>query len=188
MKNQDMRVRVTKEIFHRSLMELVQQKPIDRITVKELVEKARVNRGTFYLHYQEPRDVLKEIENDFVAENLSVFETEWSVENNRNVMAKVFAFILENRNICRILMGPNGDPQFLISLGNLAKEGVIAEWQHKNPAYGRRDLEDLFDFVFYGSTQLIINWIEDSKGITVEQLAHRLDRLGNAAVAAVGEF
>ena len=50
-------------MFHHALLDILQEKPIDQISVKELVEAAELNRSTFYLHYSSPLDVLKEIEN-----------------------------------------------------------------------------------------------------------------------------
>lgn len=188
MRHPDTRVQVTKELFHRALLKLVKTKPIDRITVKELVEEARLNRGTFYLHYQIPRDVLKEIENEFVAENLSFFDHKWTVETNQNVMENVFACMLENQEIARILMGENGDPQFSISLGNLVRGTVLDEWQREHPGVEREQLESLFEFVFYGSTRLILNWIDDNRGCSVQDLARRLDRLGHYCQLALEEF
>ncbi|MBQ6035886.1 MAG: TetR family transcriptional regulator, partial [Lachnospiraceae bacterium] len=62
----DTRVRYTKEVLKKALLDLLKTKPISKVTIKELCEAAGLNRGTFYLHYYEPNDVLKEIEEDFL--------------------------------------------------------------------------------------------------------------------------
>ena len=62
MNNQDARVRVTKEMLHRALLRMLKDRPIGAISVKDLCAEAGINRGTFYLHYGQPQDVLKEIE------------------------------------------------------------------------------------------------------------------------------
>ena len=54
MKHTDTRIKVTKSMFHHALLDILQEKPIDQISVKELVEAAELNRSTFYLHYSSP--------------------------------------------------------------------------------------------------------------------------------------
>lgn len=46
--------------FDRALLSLLEKKPFAYITVKELCEEAEVNRSTFYLHYENTVDLLKE--------------------------------------------------------------------------------------------------------------------------------
>ena len=69
MPRTDLRVIKTKEALHNSLLELIKDKPLDTISVSELCRKAKVNRGTFYFHYDKVEDVFeeyfKEIMSDF---------------------------------------------------------------------------------------------------------------------------
>ena len=46
-KENDHRVRVTNMLIRRAFMELLKQKPLQNISIKELWEKAEINRGTF---------------------------------------------------------------------------------------------------------------------------------------------
>ena len=85
-------------------------------------------------------------------------------------------------------MGPNGDPQFMISMRNLIKENVLDEWQKEFPHYLREDLSFVFEFVFPGATNLILQWSEDDHGVSVGELALRLDRLGHYCHMAIEEF
>ena len=48
---EDHRSRVTKLLLRRAFTDLLEQKPIQSISVKELCERAGINRGTFYSHY-----------------------------------------------------------------------------------------------------------------------------------------
>jgi len=52
MENLDNRVRYTKTVLQQALLKLLQTKHIDKITIKELCQEAKINRGTFYLHYR----------------------------------------------------------------------------------------------------------------------------------------
>ncbi|WP_313180851.1 TetR/AcrR family transcriptional regulator [Lacrimispora sp.] len=68
----DLRVMKTKRAISNALLELLQKKSIDKITVTELTQKAEINKGTFYLHYTDIYDLyqnaLKEHLNKIVDE------------------------------------------------------------------------------------------------------------------------
>lgn len=188
MKNQDARVVVTREMFHRAVLSLLKEKPINKVSVKELCETASLNRGTFYLHYETPLDVLKEIENQFIEENMQYFDSYWQEERKIGHMQRLFSCVFQNQERCRILMGENGDPQFMTSLRHLVQSGIIDEWQKEFPSYERGALEFLFEYVFTGSMRLILNWIDNDEGLPIQDLAQRLDRLGHYSLVAAGEF
>ena len=46
--------------FDRALLSLLEKKPFEYVTIRELCEVAGVNRSTFYLHYENTADLLKE--------------------------------------------------------------------------------------------------------------------------------
>ena len=65
-KEQDHRSRITLMLIRKALMELLRQKPIQAISIKELCESAGINRGTFYAHYTDMYDLLQKIESDML--------------------------------------------------------------------------------------------------------------------------
>lgn len=67
-KKQDARVRYTKMVIRNSLLELLRIKPIAKITVTEICERADINRATFYAHYSDPSDLLHSLEAEVIEE------------------------------------------------------------------------------------------------------------------------
>ena len=63
----DKRVERTRRTIRNTLLSLMGEKPVERITTTELCREARINRNTFYAHYGSPEDVLREIEDELVA-------------------------------------------------------------------------------------------------------------------------
>ena len=61
----------TKEIIIKTLFELLNEKPLAKITVKDIVERCGVNRNTFYYHF---RDILDVVEYALLREVDKVFE------------------------------------------------------------------------------------------------------------------
>lgn len=184
----DNRVRYTKTVLQQALLKILQTKNIDKVTIKELCEEAKVNRGTFYLHYSTPNDLLREIEEQFITENMAMFSPYFDEGYETSYMASLFAGVLKNREVCRVIMGKNGNPRFLERIQQMVRPYVVDGWCKEFPKYCREDLDYVYDFIFSGSMRLILSWIEDSKGLSTEALANRLDRLGHYCHLAIAEF
>ncbi len=63
---QDRRIKRTKMLLQNALVDLMLEKAVGKISVKELTQKADVNRSTFYLHYLDIYDMLEQMETEFV--------------------------------------------------------------------------------------------------------------------------
>ena len=59
MKETDLRVIKTREAIEQAFLSLLERKPLSRITVTELAREARINKGTFYLHYSDLTDLYR---------------------------------------------------------------------------------------------------------------------------------
>ena len=104
-------VRNTKRKLNQSLIQLMGEKQITQISVKELTELADVNRGTFYFHYTDIYDMLRQTEEEFFVEFEAIFNEvpckEYSSKLTRNYMEAIFTFVYDNRDFCRVLLGEN---------------------------------------------------------------------------------
>ena len=67
MPGKDHRTRVTKMLIRRAFTDLLRVKPVQSISIKELCEKAGVNRGTFYAHYASVHDLLMQMEDEIAS-------------------------------------------------------------------------------------------------------------------------
>lgn len=54
----DRRVQRTRELLRRALLELIDEKGYDAVTIQDITERANVGRTTFYLHYQGKDDLM----------------------------------------------------------------------------------------------------------------------------------
>ena len=58
----DIRIEKTKTALHNTFLELRSRKPLEKITIKELCEKAQINKSTFYSHYKDIYDLSDQLE------------------------------------------------------------------------------------------------------------------------------
>jgi AcrR family transcriptional regulator len=99
----DERVRRTHERLGGALVELIQEKPIDDVTVQEVLDRASVGRSTFYLHFRDKNDLLLSQLEKF----LEIMSTALSIrkEESRRVVpvAEMFEHIGSQKKVYRAL-------------------------------------------------------------------------------------
>ena len=67
----DLRIVKTRTNIKNSLIDLLAEKNVSKITVTELAEKAMINRKTFYRHYHTVQDVVDDINYDMINDVIS---------------------------------------------------------------------------------------------------------------------
>jgi AcrR family transcriptional regulator len=115
----DRRVQRTRNALRIALMELVQEKDYDLISVEEVAERADVSRATFYLHFHDKEDLLMEEFYRMAKERVQVYSelpaSVWvtvvgaddSVGQPVMPLLKIFEHALENARLYRILLRPD---------------------------------------------------------------------------------
>ena len=109
-KTDSRRVRMTKRILKDSLLDLMAEKNISHISIKEICDAADVNRSTFYAHYESPYDLLDEIENDIVGETprINLYKNEPILDE----LTAFFEYLDKNKDVCRVIYANSGAHSF----------------------------------------------------------------------------
>ncbi|MDD3220355.1 MAG: hypothetical protein PHC41_12935 [Lachnospiraceae bacterium] len=77
MNKNDLRIMKTEKAIRKAFHQLLQEKPVNKITVKELSELAEINKTTFYSHYDTIFNLIETLENetvDYIVENIRDFK------------------------------------------------------------------------------------------------------------------
>ncbi len=102
----DRRVKYTKLILSESLKELLIEKPIEKITVKEICEKADVNRGTFYSHYSDQYDLYNDVVEEIILNALQYLGEvmDYEPHDTLNAAIMLYRYIRENHGLIHSLL------------------------------------------------------------------------------------
>ena len=96
----------TRKAIMKTFLHILKNKPLDRITVKDICEQCEINRNTFYYYFKDIYDVLEAIFEDEV--RLVMDEAKEGVTFH-DAYARVAAIILNNREaIMHIYASENG--------------------------------------------------------------------------------
>ena len=161
-KKEDRRVRRTKKLLTQALTQLLQEKQINEITVKELTDLADINRGTFYLYYKDMFDMLEKIEDgmfEALDEIVSLHEHGDVSQQTKPILLDLFHFIEENQEMCRVLLSPHGDMNFLHRLNEVVREKCLKAWPDIRKEKGEADFDYHYSFVVFGCAGIIRAWV-----------------------------
>ena len=174
MINKDRRIRKTKDVLKKSLISLMQEKSINSITVKELCEKADINRGTFYLHYKDVFHMLGEIEKELFEgfqDMILSYEISPDKIETKPILKDIFTFIAKNSDFCIVILCERGDMAFMKKIVSVIYEKGYSDWSN----ILKKNDKDLFDkyysFILYGAIGLIDYWLKNELKESPEYMA-----------------
>ena len=96
----------SRRFIRQALMELLREKTFEKITVTDIVSRADINRSTFYAHYADVRQLMEEIQNEFVERALSVVKEMDFLEQIHSpvpFVQKLIEIANENRELYTII-------------------------------------------------------------------------------------
>ena len=173
-KKEDRRVRRTKKLLTQALTQLLQEKQINEITVKELTDLADMNRGTFYLYYKDMFDMLEKIEDgmfEALDAIISLHEHDDVSQQTKPILLDLFDFIEENQEMCRVLLSPHGDMNFLHRLNKVVREKCLKAWPEIRKEKGEADFDYHYSFVVFGCAGIIRAWVNRNCSESAEKMA-----------------
>lgn len=180
LKKEDRRVRRTKKLLTQALTELLQKKQVNEITVKELTDLADMNRGTFYMYYKDIFDMREKIE-DELFQKLDVIAQSHEhgdpTQQVKPILLDLFRFIEENQEMCRVLLSPNGDMNFLHRLYEAIRERSLEIWKDQMGSLGEKEFDYRYSFVIFGCAGMIRAWVNRNCQETDMQMAELADRM-----------
>ena len=176
----DSRVKRTKKLIRKGLAELAKEKSINKITVKELTDLIEINRGTFYLHYKDIFDLVESIENSLYDEFNEIIKTvnpKTILETPIDILEKFCVFINENADAFVMLVGENGDANFVYRIGTVMNDAVFELFSSIYPEMDSERYSFTYEYCKYGSIGLIRCWIIENHDWTPRQVAELWLRL-----------
>ena len=181
----DRRVRYTRMVLKQALLSLMLERPITRITVTEICERAEVNRATFYAHYADPYDLLARIENELFESIRRSIAGGLSSGSLRRILTDICSSIRENGALCRVIFSEYGDREFLERVLNIARVESVALWRSIVPHAGERELERMYAFFSQGSAAVIRGWVLSGMQDAPEEIAAFLERISMGGLAQI---
>ena len=176
------RTRLSKLLFKNALMDLLKEKgSVAKISVRELCDRAELNRSTFYAHYQEPNDLLIEIETellDATEEHLKKIGAENDIGAHKYILS-FLQYIRQNDKPFRALLIDSTDPEFR---SRFMQQSIIQFVENLRIVLPKELEQYIFSYILNGSTGIIIQWIRSDYAADENEIVSLLFSINHSAL------
>ncbi len=181
----DLRIIRTKESIREALIELIEEKGFEAITVKDITTRARINRGTFYVHYENKFDLITKLEDEFMhnlaqiaKQNIKHDSDPVEVDLPRILETAVFEYLNESGDFLHAVLGPKGNVTFQTRLKDFMLN-IMFEGQ--NPLVREEGLlvskQYLATYIASAHIGVIQKWLETGRKESPQEIAQFLANL-----------
>lgn len=182
-KKEDRRTVYTKKIIRESLYELMEEKPLNKISVTQICEKADVNRSTFYSYYTDIYDLHQKIIKEFfelqhgiVKEIREILEstddlTHLTADDYLEITYAYARTIKDNKELYKFIFNQNSTNSIHVSFGKVLYHML---YDVLSPVFPEERLEAFkisFTFVSGGTTSIIMDWIKKDCAMSTKKLS-----------------
>ena len=154
MAKNDARVRYTQRVLKEALLRLLRDKPVNKITVKEVCQLADLNRATFYAHYSDCFDLLDCIEKELV-DAFGRLLTDSSPFDVRGLIEAIYTMIEQQEEACRVLIFGGVSSSVLPRMIELARQSSLEVWKRQLKRATPEDLEMLYTHLSNGMLHVV---------------------------------
>ncbi|PEJ56195.1 hypothetical protein CN692_18660 [Bacillus sp. AFS002410] len=176
----EMKVAKTKELIKETLLDLIEEKGFEAISVRDITLKAGLNRGTFYLHYRDKYDLMEKSQNEILEElqnRLMYMKPKELNEFYSNDMVyppilNVFHYLKDNQRFIKVLISTKGDPAFPKKMKQYIKEAIYEKIINMIEEEHMIDLPHEYTTAFISSAffGLMEEWLDKDEPISPEEM------------------
>lgn len=168
--------RTTDQLLKDTFIEMYKNKPVNKISVKEICSTAGLSRGTFYIYYENIYTLLEEIEEDLLLDLKSLVKIDTLIvytEKDIPVFVKTIKNLIEyiklHSTYFKALLGKNGDALFMYKIKRIIKNNLLVKFRAENRQFGDLD-EYLLEYIASANIGIMIYWLETDMKISPEKL------------------
>jgi AcrR family transcriptional regulator len=181
----NVRLRRTQKLLREALVELIDERGFDAITIGELTDRAMVSRAAFYRNYQDKYELVEQIFEEAMSALLAAVG-DLGREHPAEIWVRFFEHIADYERLYRALLGKQGSPWFVwkmrAALAGLVKErGQLPHGSSPSdrPVHTFSDtfVPDLVSALF---VEAITWWLEQGRPYTPREIATRSALLASA--------
>lgn len=182
------RVRATRRHLNETLLALLREEPISRVTVTALCRSARVNRSTYYVYFDNPFDQLDRLEQETIEElagQLDRLDMGSDVSQGRlsAIVEATISYIGEHADVFRILWGEHGSMSFERRMLTTLASRALSPGSHDNPEAQEHLLQCIYSMS--GTFALVYYWLTVDDELDREAIVQTIVRTNAASITGV---
>lgn len=186
-KKTNRKVKYTKMVLKDSFIKLMKAKPVRRITITEICEEADINRATFYSHYTDQYDLLRQIEQELV-DDINKYLEKYRFNEDESqflqMLEKIFEYISDNAEVCSVLLSENGDRNFQKDVTMIVWSRCKAEWI-ASKSVKEEAAQYMYTYAASGCIGIILKWLQNGMDKSTHDMAVLVSKMTNQGLSVL---
>ncbi len=182
----DARVRYTQHIITTVFLDLLKKKSLEAITVKEICEKAEINRSTFYKHYPDVYGVMEELEDEAIhAFEALLLSTDTA--NTRTLLETILHALSDNQDIFQTSMTNETCTHFIEKLSTRCMK-YVTPLLPLSPSLPPQYTFFALQYINGGITNIIQEWMKNGMKESPMEMAALIEAFNSGVLNAIAAF
>ncbi len=164
---------LTKKVLASSLKELLQEKPLSKVTISDITNRAGVNRHTFYYHFSDINDLVLWI---FASEINKYGISATPLQDWQNALISILDFAVREKSFVLAVYHSPANERIFRQLYHYSSDYVarIIDDIEPNCRLSAEDRGFLIDFINYGFIGILSKWVKEGMNYNPEELIKHL--------------
>lgn len=163
MNSMDRRIKKSKVALKDALIHLMQKHPFKEISITDIVQRADLNRGTFYRHYQYKEDLFNEIIDDVIQDLVTSFrkpyqdEEEFEVNLMPSSAITIFEHVHQHAQFYTLVVKSEASSNFQRMICDVLRDLALQDLNHIFPPHINHEI--LASYQSQAIFGMIMEWI-----------------------------
>jgi AcrR family transcriptional regulator len=184
----DRRIQRTKSQLSDALIALILEKGYDKVTIRDIIDKANVGRSTFYAHFESKDQLLVAGHEHFNKILFTGADTSQTSSKKISLgLLSLYRHTGENHSLAKALFGKKGGDIIINHLRGIIAHKIKKCYSSKISKGKEEQL--MFTFITEASSfavvSLLVSWLENDMPVPAEKMAAKSDEIVNAVIKSI---
>jgi AcrR family transcriptional regulator len=179
---------ITKNNLIEAFWDIYKEKPLSKITVKEITDKAGYNRGTFYTYFKDINEIQQLLKENLIPTKDMILGPLMMLDKNSGnifeTLDRTNDYVKEHSEKIAVLIGPEGDPSFVHEF-KMRIRMIIMDYVYELKVKEPEKIEYIIEYQLSALIGMFQLWLEKNKSMDENVLADFVEEVSNQGVTTM---
>lgn len=179
---------ITKNNLIEAFWDIYKEKPLSKITVKEITDKAGYNRGTFYTYFKDINEIQQLLKENLIPTKDMILGPLMMLDKNSGnifeTLDRTNDYVKEHSEKIAVLIGPEGDPSFVHEF-KMRIRMIIMDYVYELKVKEPEKIEYIIEYQLSALIGMFQLWLEKNESMDENVLADFVEEVSNQGVTTM---
>lgn len=179
---------ITKNNLIEAFWDIYKEKPLSKITVKEITDKAGYNRGTFYTYFKDINEIQQLLKENLIPTKDMILGPLMMLDKNSGnifeTLDRTNDYVKEHSEKIAVLIGPEGDPSFVHEFKMRIRQ-IIMDYVYELKVKEPEKIEYIIEYQLSALIGMFQLWLEKNESMDENVLADFVEEVSNQGVTTI---